>query len=434
MSSEIYIYAGLLLGLMLLGFPVAFSIGLTSLFALMLDGGWHANFAVLVQRMFNGVDSFPLLAVPLFMLAGNLMNTSGITNRIFHFASDCVGHLRLGLGQVNVMASMIFAGMSGAAVADAAGLGPVEMKAMLDAGYDRGYSAAITAASSTIGPIIPPSIPLVIFGIMAEVSIGRLLIGGIVPGVIIGGCLMAMNEYFGRRWGYPRLPFVGFLKLWKSFIHAFFPLLTPVILVGGILSGVFTPTEAAAVCVVYAFILGYFFYRELRLGDLWRIVLVSMKGTAELLFIVAAATAFAFMLISAQIPNQMVDLITRISTNPYVVLLIINVMLLILGCFMEPVAAITIVVPVLMPLVHKVGIDPVHLGVVVVYNLVIGLLTPPVGLLLFVTSKIAEISVEELLRNLWPFFIPLIAALFMITYMPFLVTWLPNLLMGGMAR
>ena len=430
MSPAICIYAVLLFGFMVLGIPVGFSIGLTALVALLLDGGSSANHAILVQRMFSGVDSFPLLAVPLFMLAGNLMNTAGITQRIFRFANDCVGHWRLGLGQVDVVANMIFAGMSGAAVADAAGLGPPQKQAMLAAGYDRGYSAAITAAAATIGPIIPPSIPLVIYGILAEVSIGRLLIGGIVPGFIIGGCLMAMNEAFGRRWGYPRGRFVGLRPLWVSFRKAFFALLTPVILVGGILSGVFTPTEAAAVCVIYSFVLGFFFYKELSLSAFGRIVYGSMKASAELLFIVAAATAFAYMIISAQIPGQMVNLITSISSNKYVILLIVNGILLILGCFMEPVAALTIVIPVLMPVVHKVGIDPVHFGLVVVYNLVIGLLTPPVGLVLFVISKIFEISVADLVRSLLPFFIPLLAALFMITYMPFLVTWLPNLLMG----
>jgi tripartite ATP-independent transporter DctM subunit len=301
---------------------------------------------------------------------------------------------------------------------------------MLDAKYDRGYSAAITAASSTIGPIIPPSIPLVIYGIMAEASIGRLLIGGIIPGCIIGGCLMVMNNLFARRRGYPKGNFVGRRELWRSFKQAFFPLLTPVILVGGMLSGVFTPTEAAAVAVFYAFFLGYFVYREITLKDLLQLVKNSMRGTAEIMFIVAAACAFAYMVISAQIPVQMVDAITTISKNPWVILFIINIILLIIGCFMEPVAAITIVVPVLMPLVRALGIDPVHFGLVVVYNLVIGLLTPPVGLVLFVTSKVAEISVEDLVRELLPFFVPLLAALFLITYIPSLVTFLPNLLMG----
>jgi tripartite ATP-independent transporter DctM subunit len=428
--TTILSYAALLFGLMIIGVPVGFSIGLASLILLLIDSGFNANYAILIQRMFNGVDSFPLLAVPLFMIAGNLMNTAGITRRIFGFATALVGHFRLGLGQVNVVASMIFAGMSGAAVADAAGLGPIEMKAMLDAKYDRGYSAAITAASSTIGPIIPPSIPLVIYGIMAEASIGRLLIGGIIPGCIIGGCLMVINNLFARRRGYPKGNFVGMRELWRSFKQAFFPLLTPVILVGGMLSGVFTPTEAAAVAVFYAFFLGYFVYREITLKDLLQLVKNSMRGTAEIMFIVAAACAFAYMVISAQIPVQMVDAITTISKNPWVILFIINIILLIIGCLMEPVAAITIVVPVLMPLVRTLGIDPVHFGLVVVYNLVIGLLTPPVGLVLFVTSKVAEISVEDLVRELLPFFVPLLAALFLITYIPSLVTFLPNLLMG----
>ncbi len=423
-------FACLLFLFFLTGVPVSFSLGLTSLVLFLMDQGVHANPAILAQRFFSGADSFPLLAVPLFMFAGNLMNTGGITRRIFRFASALVGHFRVGLGQVNVIASMIFAGMTGAAVADAAGLGPIELRAMREAGYDQGYSAAITAASSTIGPIIPPSIPLVIYGIMSETSIGRLLIGGVFPGVLIGVCLMTMNYYYGRKRGYRPSRFAGFKELWTSFKGAFFPLLVPVIVVGGMLGGVFTPTEAAAVAVVYTIVLSCFVYREVGLRDLVKLARESMRSTAEVIFIVASASAFAYLVISAQLPGKVMAAMSPLLHSPMLILLLVNVMLFVLGCFVETVAGITIAVPVLMPLVRSAGIDPVHFGLVVVFNLVIGLLTPPVGLVLFVTSKVAGLQVNELLRNLLPFFIPLVVALFVITYCPPLVTWLPNLLMG----
>jgi len=368
--------------------------------------------------------------VPLFMFTGNLMNIGGISCRIFDFANHLVGHMRLGLGQVNVVASMIFAGMSGAAVADASGLGPIEIKAMLDADYDIGYSAAITAASSAIGPIIPPSIPLVIYGIMAEASIGRLLLGGILPGMLIGIFLMLMNEfYFGRKLGYERGTFAGWLPLWRSFRRAFWPLMTPVILVGGILSGIFTPTEAAAVAFVYAIALSMV-YREISLRELLTLSRETMRSTAEVLIIVGAASAFAYMVVSAQLPQMILRTVSSLTTSRWAVMALINLFLLIIGCFMEPVAAITITVPVMMPLVRQLGIDPVHFGLVVVYNLVLGLLTPPVGLVLFVTAKIAGLSVEELVRHILPFFIPLLLSLLLITYVPGIVTIIPGLLMG----
>ncbi|HHY47062.1 MAG TPA: TRAP transporter large permease [Firmicutes bacterium] len=423
-------FAGLLFLFFLTGVPVGFSLGLASLVLFLMESGVNANPAILAQRFFGGVNSFPLLAVPLFMFAGNLMNTGGITRRLFRFASALVGHFTAGLAQVNVLASMIFAGMTGAAVADAAGLGPIELQAMREAGYDPGYSAAITAASSTIGPIIPPSIPLVIYGIIAEASIGRLLLGGVLPGVLIGLFLMGMNYYYGYKRGYKAGKFAGLRELGASFKGAFFPLLVPVIIVGGMLGGIFTPTEAAAVAVVYTVILSCFIYREVKPGDLLRIARASMRSTAEVLFIVASASAFAYLVISAQLPGKVLAVMAPLVHRPALILFLINIMLLILGCFVETVAGITIAVPVLMPLVRSAGIDPVHFGIVVVFNLVIGLLTPPVGLVLFVTAKVAGMQVNELLKDLLPFFIPLVAALLVITYCPWLVTWLPNLLMG----
>ncbi len=430
MSLTVLGFVAILIGALIFGLPVAFAIAFTALVMFLLGAGDFVSPAFLVQRFFGGVDSFPLLAVPLFMATGMFMNTAGITKRIYAFASDLVGHMRLGLGQVNVVASMIFAGMSGAAVADASGLGAVEIRAMTDAGYKRDYSAAITAASSTVGPIVPPSIPIVIFGIMAEASIGSLLIAGIVPGVLIAILLMAMNEIHGRRHGYPRGNFVGLRPLWRSFKAAFLPLMTPVILIGGILSGIFTPTEAAAVALAYAMFLGLVVYREVTLREYLRMTEHTMRRTAELLIIVGAAGALAYVIIDAEVPQAILELLTAVSTNKWVILAIINVVLLVIGCFLEPVAAITIVVPVLMPLIHQLGIDPVHFGIVVVFNLVIGLLTPPVGLVLFVTSKVADLPVGKLLKAVWPFYIPLVLGLLAVTYLPGLVTFLPEMLLG----
>jgi tripartite ATP-independent transporter DctM subunit len=430
MTFTVLSFVGILFGLLIVGIPVGFAIGLASLILLSIESGGAADPTIITQRLFSGVDSFPLLAVPLFMFTGNLMNIGGISKRIFDFATHLVGHMRLGLGQVNVVASMIFAGMSGAAVADASGLGPIEIKAMLDAGYDPGYSAAITAASSAIGPIIPPSIPLVIYGIMAEASIGRLLLGGILPGVLIGILLMLMNEfYFARKLGYERGKFAGWRPLWQSFRRAFWPLMTPVILVGGILSGIFTPTEAAAVALVYAIALSVV-YQEVTLGELLALSQETMRSTAEVLIIVGAAGAFAYMVVSAQLPQMILRTVSSLTMNRWAVLALINLFLLIIGCFMEPVAAITITVPVMMPLIRQLGIDPIHFGLVVVFNLVLGLLTPPVGLVLFVTAKIAGLSVEELVWNILPFFIPLLLGLLLITYVPGIVTIIPDLLMG----
>ncbi|MGI6034827.1 MAG: TRAP transporter large permease [Limnochordia bacterium] len=430
MTFTVLSFVGILFGLLIVGIPVGFAIGLASLILLNIESGGTADPTIITQRLFSGVDSFPLLAVPLFMFTGNLMNIGGISKRIFDFATHLVGHMRLGLGQVNVVASMIFAGMSGAAVADASGLGPIEIKAMLDADYDPGYSAAITAASSAIGPIIPPSIPLVIYGIMAEASIGRLLLGGILPGVLIGILLMLMNEfYFARKLGYERGQFAGWRPLWQSFRRAFWPLMTPVILVGGILSGIFTPTEAAAVALVYAIALSVV-YQEVTLGELLALSQETMRSTAEVLIIVGAAGAFAYMVVSAQLPQMILRTVSSLTMNRWAVLALINLFLLIIGCFMEPVAAITITVPVMMPLVRQLGIDPIHFGLVVVFNLVLGLLTPPVGLVLFVTAKIAGLTVEELIWNILPFFIPLLLGLLIITYVPSIVTIIPDLLMG----
>ncbi|MGQ9623562.1 MAG: TRAP transporter large permease, partial [Candidatus Caldatribacteriaceae bacterium] len=371
-----------------------------------------------------------ILAIPLFILVGKLMNTGGITDRIFRFANLLVGHWRGGLGQVNVLASMIFAGTSGLAVADTAGLGIVEIKAMRDAGYDDDFSAAITGASSTVGPIIPPSVPLVIYGILANASIGRLLIGGLVPGILVGLLLMVMVAFYALRKGYPVNKKSSRRELWAGLKKAIGPGLTPFILIGGMLSGMFTPTEAAAIAVLYAFILSFFVYREITLRDFWRLLKETAVETAIITFIIACAMFYGWVLIRSRVPIVLLEAFTSMSTNPLVVLLILNLFLLIIGCFMDTTAAICILVPILAPLLAKVGIDPVHFGLIMVLNLMIGLLTPPYGMNLFILSKITGLSPLRIARSSLPFFIPLLLALAIITVFPSVVTFLPNLIFG----
>jgi tripartite ATP-independent transporter DctM subunit len=417
----------ILLTLFLVGMPVAFALGITGFILLKIMWGGDVNLGIIAQRLLYGVNNFVILAIPFFLLAGKLMNTGGITNRIFHFANLLVGHLRGGLGQVNIIASMIFSGMSGLAAADTAGLGMVEIKAMKDAGYDLDFSCAITGASATIGPIIPPSVPLVIYGILANVSIGRLLIGGIIPGFVVGLSLMIMVFFYAGKKNFPRSQKPKFGELWQAFLQAIGPIMTPVILVGGILSGIFTPTEAAAIAALYAFILGFFVYRELSLADLWRILKETARQTATITFIIACAMFYGWVLIRSRTPIVLLEVFTGMSTNPLVVLFILNGFLLIIGCFMETIAALSILVPILTPLIIKVGIDPLHFGMVMVLNLMIGLLTPPFGINLFILNKVSGVETLRIARACLPFFVPLLAALILITLFPTIVTILPDL-------
>ena len=425
---ELMLFGGLLLLLIATGLPIASSIGLTAIAVMAVRRGILAlPYAVLAQRMMYGVNSFPILAIPLFLLAGKLMNTGGITERIFQFACQVAGWWPGGLGHVNVLASIIFAGMSGSAVADAAGLGTIEIKAMLDAGYDREFSAAITAASSVIGPIIPPSIPLVIFGVMGEVSIGALLIGGIIPGLMIGISLMLLIFWTARQKQYPVHPRPKVREAVRSFFDAFPTLLTPAILIGGIFSGIFTPTEAAAVCVLYALIISVFLYREISWTDLQHIMTETLRDSAMILFIIACAALYAWVLIRLRIPIILAERVFQISTNPLTILLILYLFFLVVGCFMVSLAAITILSPILVPLCSQVGIDPLHLGLVMVLNLMIGLLTPPVGMCLYAVCRVADISFEQMVKTTLPFYVPLLAVLMLITIFPGVVLFLPRL-------
>ncbi len=415
----------MVLGLILIGAPVAVALAGSSLIFVLLSG--QVPDVVVLHRMVNGVDSFPLLAVPFFILAGNLMNTAGITNRIFGFALAAMGWARGGLGHVNVGASVIFAGMSGAAVADAGGLGTIEIKAMKDHGYDLDFAVGITAASSTIGPIIPPSLPMVIYGVMAGASIGQLFAAGFVPGLLMAVALMLMVAYYARVRNYPRDAKFSLLGLWHAFTHAFLSLMTPVIIIGGMMAGLFTPTEAAIAACAYALVLGAVIYRTLTWRRFLRVSFDTIETTAVVMFIVAAASIFAWILTSSRVTEHFAGLILQVSDNPYIVLILINLILLVVGCFMETIAAITILVPVLLPITNHLGIDPVHFGVVMVLNLMIGLLTPPVGMVLYVLSRVSGLPFERCVTATAPFLVPLLVVLALITFIPALTLWLPTL-------
>ena len=349
----------LLIALLILGVPVAISLALSSLAYILIDG---LPPVLLIHTMVNGIDSFPLLAIPFFILAGHLMNQGGITHKIFEFAKALVGWMHGGLGHVNIGASVIFAGMSGAAVADAGGLGNIEIKAMRDAGYDTDFAVGITAASSTIGPIIPPSLPLVIYGVMASVSIGELFTAGLIPGLMMAVSLMIMVSWYSKKRNYPIDQAFKMSRLLSTFKDAFFPLLTPVIIIGGIATGVFTPTESAVAAVMYSLFLGLVVYRSLSWKSIIKISVDTVETTAAILLIVASAAIFAWILTANDIATYLGDFLVNLSDNKYVILLIIMAMVLFIGMFMETIAAITILVPILTPIAATVGIDPVHFG------------------------------------------------------------------------
>jgi tripartite ATP-independent transporter DctM subunit len=411
--------------LMVMGLPVAVALGGGALIYVMVSG--QVPDLVVLHRMVGGVDSFPLLAVPFFILAGNLMNSSGITNRIFEFAKAVVGWLPGGLGHVNVGASVVFAGMSGAAVADAGGLGSIEIKAMRDAGYDTEFSVGITAASSTIGPIIPPSLPMVIYGVLASASIGKLFAAGFVPGLLMALSLMIMIAFIAWRRAYPVDAAFRLGNLALRTKEAFHSLMTPVIVAGGIISGILTPTEAAIAAAAYALVLGLVVYRTLNLKRLAWVSIRSIETTAVVLFVVAAASIFAWILTSNNVAVALANYLLGITDSKALLTLIILALLLIVGCFMETIAAMIILVPVLLPIATKFGFDPTHFGVIVVLTLMISLLTPPVGVVLYVLSSVSGLSFERCVSATMPFLVPLVVVLLLVAFIPELSMWLPNL-------
>jgi tripartite ATP-independent transporter DctM subunit len=385
---------------------------------------------VIPQKIAMAANSFPLLAAPLFILMGNVMNSAGISYRIFDFAKAIVGWMRGGLCHANIIGSVIFAGMSGSAVADAAGLGTVEIEAMRKEGYDAVTAGAITAASATIGPIIPPSLPMIVYGVAAETSVGALFIAGVIPGLLMAGALMVMVRRIAIRDNLPRHPFEGWGEVWRSFRRAFWAVIAPVLLIGGMFSGVFTPTEAAAVAVVYALVLGLFVYKEFTWRQLPKLILDTVETTGVVMALVMTATLLGYCLTVARIPQEFGGWLIALSTNPIVYLLIVNVLLLVVGCFMEALAAMLVLIPILVPTALKLGIDPIQFGLVFVLNLMIGTITPPVGVVLFVTAKVANVPFGRLARATVPYVFALIVVLIAITLWPPLTTFLPNLLLG----
>jgi tripartite ATP-independent transporter DctM subunit len=427
-----------LVALILIGVPIAVALAGASLLYIALAG--TVPEITVIHRMVNGVDSFPLLAVPFFIMAGNIMNSAGITKQIYDFATALVGWLKGGLGHVNVAGSVIFAGMSGTAVADAGGLGTIEIRAMRDHGYDTKFAVGLTAASSTIGPIIPPSLPLVIYGVVANASISALFVAGIVPGLIMATFLSGYVVWYAHVYGLGRDTSFQLRRLGVTFVHAFLPLMTPVIIIGGMAFGWFTPTEAAVFACAYALLLstvlakginlalGRELYGVLSLRQFVRITMDTVETTAVVLFIVAGASIFGWVLTTTRTTDALGEWIIAVASDPISFLILVNLFLLIVGCFMETIAAITILTPVLLPVAIKLGIDPVHFGIVMVLNLMIGLLTPPVGMVLYVLARVARISFEECVRAVAPFLIPLLLVLALITFVPETVLWLPRLL------
>ena len=415
----------LLVGLMLIGVPVCVAMGVTSAGTFAALGN-QAILAVMAQRIYNGTTGFTMLAIPFFILAGNLMNTGGITDRIFNFAKAMVGHWPGGLGQVNIVSSVIFSGMSGAAVADAAGLGMIEMKAMDDAGFDHKFSAGITAASSTIGPVIPPSIPFVVYSTCSGVSVAKLFAAGFIPGAQMAFAMAVCVYVISVRKHFP----VGEKMPWKLRLRylwqAIPSLVTVVIIIGGIWSGLFSPTEAAIVASVYALILSCFVYRQIDLKGLLHIIYDSMITSCKTLFIIAIANFLAYFMMHQRIPNQVIDALMGISSNPTVLILLIIFVLLILGMFLEGTAVILIVTPIFLPIIDQIGMSYVQFGVVMILASMIGLLTPPVGMSLYAVSSITNVKLMDLSKEVLPYVIGITTVLLLCAFVPPLSCWLPQ--------
>jgi tripartite ATP-independent transporter DctM subunit len=418
----------------LLGVPIAGALAMVAAATMLVTAGPDL-LVIFIQRAFAATTSFPLLAIPFFILAGNLMNAGGTTERIFAVANLLVGKVRGGLAHVNVLGSMIFAGMSGSAVADAAGLGVIEIRAMVREGYTPRYAATISAVSATIGPIIPPSIPFVIYGSLANVSVGALFLAGVVPGVLVGVGLMIAIAIEARRRDLPRSagwPSVAIAL--RTIARAAPALALPPLILVVILAGIATPTEAAVVAAALAFVLGRFVYRELSMGDLWRTLWETGRQTAQVMLIIAMAAPFGWVLIQQQVPNAILKSLLGLSSEPWVILLIVNVALLVLGMFLETIAVMIIAYPILAPVMAAIGVDPVHFGVILVLNMMIGLVTPPVGLCLYVVAGIAKVPIAEIARELGPYLVALIGVLALVTYVPAVSTWLPNAFGFGVVR
>jgi tripartite ATP-independent transporter DctM subunit len=411
--------------LMMIGVPIGIAMILVSM-AYFHWSGRGLSFAV--QRMVDGLNSFPLLAIPLFILAAAILNSAGITHHLFGFARSLVGHVRGGLGHVNILASLFFSGMSGSALADAGGLGKMEIEAMRKAGYDDDFSGAVTAASSLIGPLVPPSITMVLYGVIANVSIGQMFLGGIVPGVMCAVALMVMVWIVAGRRNYPVDPRATWGQVGTLFVKSFPALLTPLVIIGGIFSGYFSPTEAAAVTVLYAILIDLIFYRELTWRRLWDAMYDTATTSASIAIIVAGVSLLSFIFAREQAPQQVAAMFLSIADSPLMFLIAVNLMIFVLGCFIEALVILLVIVPILVPVAAGFGIDPIHFGIIVVLNLMISIMTPPMGMALFVVSQVGGIQFQRLARAILPWLIPPVVVLILVCAFPVLSIGLPGLM------
>lgn len=410
----------------LLNVPIGFALGMAALASLIASGSMPIS--MIPQRMVAGANSFPLLAIPFFMLAGAIMERGGVSRRIVKLASALVGHITGGLAAVSIVACTFFAAISGSTPATAAAVGGLTIPEMEKRGYAKSYASAVVASASCLGVIIPPSITMVIFGIVANVSVGQLLIGGIIPGLFLSLILLVVNFVQSKRLGYPTEEKRSWIERWKTFSDAIWGLMMPIIILGGIMTGIFTPTESAAIAVVYGLFVSFFIYRELGVKDLMPIFYKASLNSAMIMLLIAAASPFGWVMTIEQVPQMASSAILGISTNMYIIYFLMLVIYLILGTFMETGAIILLVVPIFAPIAETLGIDMVQFGVVTVIALAIGMATPPVGIALFATCGIADITIGQLTRKVVPFLIALIAGLFVLAYVPILSTFLPNLM------
>ena len=423
MSGFIVVLA--FLALFVLGFPVVLAIGIPCAVYMLAN---DLPLELIAQRTLYALDSFPLVAVPVFLFVGSLMNSAGISRYIYAFADTACGRLPGGLAQVNIFGSLIFAGMSGSALADIGGIGRIEIDAMRQKGFNAPFAAAVTSASAIVGPIFPPSIPLIIYGTVTGVSVIQLLLGGILPGLLCVAALMLMTGWLALRRGYPRAArWPTLAELWRDMAPALPAILAPAILIVGMLVGFFTPTEIASVTVAYTVLISALFYRELTVKGVLDAAYETIRASAGILLIVAVAALFGWILSVEQVPQAMTEAMLSVSTNPYVLLLIVNLLLLVVGMFLDSTTAILVIAPIIAKPLVAAGVDPVHLGMVVVFNLMIGLLTPPMGLALFLVADIAKVSMRDVLREMGPYYVPLLATLLLITFVPAITTWIPRL-------
>jgi len=426
---QLFLLMGAFLFLAFIGIPIFVSMGLAGVIYCLFFLN-SSSLTTVSSDMVFFLNNFSFLAIPFFFLAGDLMNAGGITQRLVGFSTAVVGHIRGGLSHVNILASMVFSGVSGSAVADTSAIGSVLIPAMKEEGYSPAYAAAVTAASSTIGPVIPPSIPLVMYALLTGESVGQLFLAGAVPGILVGFYLLVASYLISRKRNYPAHPRVSLRKMLRAFLDAGFALIMPLIIIGGIVSGVVTPTEAGVLAVAYAIVIGLFWYRELSFKSLPMLFARSMINSCQVMAIIASAGIFSYLVAEMRAGETLVNFLTSISHAKWVILCILNVLFLLWGLVLDPMTAMVVVVPMFMPLIKAVGIDPIHFGVVVTINLMLALVTPPVGYLLYLATAISGDRFENVVREIYPFLIALVLALICTTLFPELSLWLPRILMG----